>query len=83
MSGNVVIACKWVEALDFSEGLAGVKGRDEKSLGYQKWGYIDTKGNVVIPFTWDFADNFVNGLAKVQNRNSNLLTIDKTGKITE
>lgn len=48
----------WVEALDFSEGLAAVKID-------QKWGFIDKTGATVIKPQYDDAWPFCDGLAKI------------------
>lgn len=55
---NVVIPCKWVDANDFSEGLAAVNDG-------HRYGYINKSGVNVIPCKWDWAFSFENGLAKV------------------
>lgn len=54
--GSMAVQPQYVEALDFSEGLAAVRIED-------KWGYIDTKGNQVIEPQYDKAGGFSEGLA--------------------
>ena len=56
---SVVIAAKYDDAGDFSEGLAYVKIND-------KYGFIDKTGAVVIPAKYDDAGYFNEGRAKVQ-----------------
>ena len=68
--GNVVIACQFDDAKEFSEGLAAVLSRDGNvseggvfgplSLTL-KWGYVDTTGLTVIPCQFDFAGQLVCG----------------------
>ena len=76
---NVVIPCQWIEALEFSEELAGVLDSN------YKWGFIDKTGKVVIPCKWkaDVMDRyyFKDGLSVVLDENDKLGFIDKTGKL--
>lgn len=58
--GEVKINPKFLEASDFSEGLACVK-RSKTS----PWGYIDTSGRMVIPSLFRQAGMFKEGLAAV------------------
>jgi hypothetical protein len=60
--GNNIIKYKYVEALDFQEGLAVVK--DEISLLY---GYINKKGNFIIKPAYSEAFSFSEGKAIVKN----------------
>ena len=76
--GNVVIACQFDDAKEFSEGLAAVLSRDGNvseggvfgplSLTL-KWGYVDTTGLTVIPCQFDFAGQFSDGYAAVMSGN--------------
>ena len=76
--GNVVIACRFDDAKEFSEGLAAVLSRDGNvseggvfgplSLTL-KWGYVDTTGLTVIPCQFDFAGQFSDGYAAVMSGN--------------
>jgi len=56
---------KWIAepvytlALDFSEGLAAVRAKDNK------WGFIDTSGRLKIAAKFDWAQSFSNGRAVV------------------
>ncbi|WP_127505941.1 WG repeat-containing protein [Paenibacillus humicus] len=45
--GNEAIPLQYQEAKDFSEGLAAVKGCNDR------WGFIDSTGRTVIPFEFD------------------------------
>lgn len=56
--GNVVIPPKYVQASDFSEGLAAVRLEDN-------WGFINALGETIIPFEYGSAQSFVNGWAEV------------------
>lgn len=69
---QLVIAIKYDEAKNFSDGLAAVK-KDGK------WGYIDETGKSVIDFQYDDAYGFVNGLAPVQ-RNGKWGIINKNNE---
>jgi cytochrome c556 len=60
-AGKVVIPPQFVDAQNFSEGLAGVR----LSKAEHKYGYIDTSGKVVIPPQFDRAGDFSEGLAWV------------------
>jgi hypothetical protein len=72
-TGKVVFASNFVDAKDFSEGLAPMG--DGK-----KWGYVDESGKVRIPLQFDSADPFSEGLAHVR-MNGKSGYIDKSGKI--
>jgi hypothetical protein len=59
--GQWVIEPKFLDAEDFSHGLAPIRS------DLEKWGYIDHAGAVVIPPQFDRAETFISpGLAKVQ-----------------
>lgn len=72
---NIVIPCKWLDAYNFSEGLAPVKNPDGK------YGFIDKTGSVAIPFKWYGAFIFSEGLALVKDYSGKYGYIDKTGNI--
>lgn len=79
-NGKVVIAPKFTEAKDFSDGLALVAVKDDN--GTQKWGYIDTTGVFVIaPKYTRLPGSFSDGLAPVVNKERKCFFIDKTGNI--
>lgn len=78
--GKVAIAPKFVEAKDFSDGLALVAVKDDN--GTRKWGYIDTTGVFVIsPKYTKLPGSFSDGLAPVVNKERKCFFIDKTGNI--
>ena len=65
-NGIVVLTDDWVDAWDFSEGLAAVA----KSIPGEpcwRYGYIDTKGKYALPLQWGNAESFNEGLAVVAN----------------
>lgn len=57
--GEKVVQPIYYDATFFSEGLAAVKGLDEK------WGYIDKSGVVILPANYDGAKIFINERAAV------------------
>ena len=57
MQGEKVIQPIYYDATPFSEGLAAVKGLDNK------WGYIDKSGTVIIPANFDGAKVFSGEIA--------------------
>ena len=73
LTGEKVIAPLYYDATHFSEGLAAVKGLDNK------WGYIDKSGSVIIPAKFDGAKTFVNQYAVVA-LNDKWGIIDKMGE---
>ena len=76
-TGKVVIPIQYDDALNFSDGLAGVKQND-------KWGFVDKAGKVVIPFQYDDVRGFENGMAEALLNGEIIFSepfyIDKTGK---
>lgn len=70
--GKLVIQPQYLDALDFSEGLAPIL-METKFLGLlvtgQKWGYINKLGTVAIEPQFDWADSFAEGLAAVKKNN--------------
>ena len=79
-NGKVVLTDDWVDAWDFSEGLAAVA----KSIPGEpcwRYGYIDSKGKYVLPLQWGNAESFNEGLAVVANDEGDYGYIDKTGRL--
>ena len=72
-SGKEIVAAKYENAWDFSEGMAMVKNKKNK------YGYIDEIGKEIIALQYDDASSFSEGLAKVK-LNDKYGFIDKTGK---
>ena len=72
-SGNVVIAAKFENALDFSEDLAAVRidGR---------YGFVNLNGDVVVDPVYDYATEYKEGLALVYVDGKPFF-IDKTGTV--
>lgn len=66
-TGKIVIAPQFAEALDFHEGLAGV--RTTKTTGWygkgDSWGYIDKTGKYVLEPKYNEVHPFRNGVARV------------------
>lgn len=59
-AGETVIPFHFLEARNFSEGLAVAQALDED--GNKRWGVIDIKGNTVVPFKRGYAPgNFHSG----------------------
>ncbi|TVQ45680.1 MAG: hypothetical protein EA365_07400 [Gloeocapsa sp. DLM2.Bin57] len=81
--GNIVIQPQYLNALDFSEGLAPIL-METKFLGLlitgEKWGYINTLGTIAIEPQFDWAYSFSEGLAAVK-RNNLWGYINKLGQI--
>lgn len=63
IEGEKVIPPLYYDATYFSEGLAAVKGVENK------WGYIDKTGTVIIPAVFDSARVFINEHATVAVEN--------------
>jgi hypothetical protein len=78
--GTFVIEPQFIEAFDFSEGLAAVRIRQVNAPQAQ-WlcGYIDRTGNVVIEPRFDGAFDFSDGIARVVVAGRRGF-IDKNGK---
>lgn len=72
-TGKEVIALKYDDVKDFSEGKAAVKLRG-------RWGYIDKNGNELTPFQYAEAGDFSNGKATVI-LNGKTITIDDPAKM--
>lgn len=75
-SGNVVIAAQYVDANDFSEGVAAVSV--EKGNSHQ-WGFINDKGTMVIQPQFNRVLDFSSGLAAAK-KEGKWGFIDKSGK---
>jgi hypothetical protein len=60
MKGDTAIAVQYLDALNFSEGLAPVCDMEKK------WGYIGKQGETVIPFQFEKAEEFKKGRAKIK-----------------
>lgn len=79
------IAPKYVDAREFSEGLAAVAvdtytgGGNGKQRYNRQWGFIDSIGLYVVKPQYSSADSFKDGKAKV-TRNGRQFYIDKTGQ---
>lgn len=71
-AGEFINETKYINAHDFSEGLAAVR------IG-EKYGFIDKTGEVIIEPQFIFADKFIGGLAYVCDENGTGY-IDKSGK---
>lgn len=60
-NGKQVIAPKFTQATNFSEGFAAVKNEEGK------WGYINTKGELAIPHLYEESNPFSDGLALIKS----------------
>lgn len=74
-AGEIVIPQIYMNAGNFSGGLAPVQSSDTKL-----WGYIDSTGNTVIPMEYEAAEPFYDGVACV-TKDGLIGYIDKTGNI--
>lgn len=65
--GRVVIAPRFIEAFEFSEGLAAVRVQDPAAPDQRQWryGYIDRQGALAIPPRFEAAFEFAQGRARV------------------
>lgn len=81
VNGKEVIPAKYLQVLDFSDGMAAVCG----TVGQvEKWGFIDTTGKLVIPLTYTIQPKpFSDGYAIITNKNKEQFYIDKTGTIVK
>lgn len=73
------ISPQFVDAKDFSEGLACVKVNDTWGELTGKWGFINRQGKFVIKPTFDTADSFQEGVAVV-SKDHKYWYIKKDGK---
>lgn len=76
---KLVIPATYVDAKDFSEGLAAFcqpKGNQDY------WGYIDINGSIVIPAKFSKQPgNFHNGYARITKTNNKIVFINKDGEV--
>lgn len=78
-NGSIIIPAQFIEAKDFSDGVALVKINVD---GTDKWGYINTSGEFIIqPIYTLEPGSFKNGLAPVINKEGKHFYINKSGKI--
>ncbi len=61
-TGQTVISPKYIEAEEFSEGLASFRTNGQ-------YGFINSRDEIVIPASYDFAGSFQNGIADVYINN--------------
>lgn len=76
-SGKIIIKPTFLDAHDFSEGLAAVK---LKTTTGEKFGFVDTTGKIVIDPQFDWVWPFNDGLARFQD-GKNYGFVDTTGKM--
>ncbi len=91
--GEIVIKAQYFDALQFSEGLAGVctytssNGFSNRGVysesDYMKWGFVNKKGEMVIPALYYKVTPFKNGKAVVYSKTKGKLIIDKQGRVIE
>lgn len=74
--GRVIIPCTWEYADEFSNGLARVKGFNEKM------GFINKKGEEIVPCKWKDVGNFSEELARVKNDEGETGFINTSGVVT-
>lgn len=76
---EVVIPARFINALDFSDGLAAVMIKDDN---VEKWGFIDTAGNFVISPIYSYMPgDFHEGFATVSKKTGKIVYIDKKGEV--
>lgn len=79
--GQFVVKPVFLDAHDFSEGLAAVKLPATQS-NPAAWGFIDTSGKMVIPAKFSIEPgNFRTGRAPVEKRNGHKVMINKSGEV--
>ena len=79
--GQFVVKPVFLDAHDFSDGLAAVKLPATQS-NPAAWGFIDTSGKMVIPAKFSIEPgNFRTGRAPVEKRNGHKVMIDKSGEV--
>ena len=79
--GQFVVKPVFIDAHDFSDGLAAVKLPATQS-NPAAWGFIDTSGKMVIPAKFSIEPgNFRTGRAPVEKRNGHKVMIDKSGEV--
>ena len=74
--GKLVIKPQFIDAREFSEGLARVWVAGGKG----RWGYVDLTGKMAIPAQFEWAEDFSEGLAVVKI-DGKYGVIDKTGQL--
>ena len=80
VNGKVIVEPQFIEAHNFSEGMAAVKIKTNG--GADKWGYINKAGIFVIqPAYSNEPGDFHNQRAYVQNKEGRYFYIDSTSKI--
>ncbi|MBX3042835.1 MAG: WG repeat-containing protein [Candidatus Kapabacteria bacterium] len=73
--GKMIVPKEFLDAVDYSEGLAWVMNRDYR-------GYVDTTGKMVIPWdTTGFGSAFNEGLAAMTNKDDRFGFINKKGEV--
>lgn len=79
-AGRIVIPAIYLNAQDFSEGLAAVEIDTEGSES--RWGFIDVNGVMKIPAKFSKEPlPFSEGYAPVTKRNGRMVMIDKSGEV--
>lgn len=79
-AGRIVIPAIYLNAQDFSEGLAAVEIDTEGSES--RWGFIDVNGVMKISAKFSKKPlSFSEGYAPVTKRNGRMVMIDKTGEV--
>lgn len=78
--GSLLCPPIYVEAEDFSNGLALVSTRSGYNIDGGNYGYINRQGQLVIPHRYKYAHSFSEGLAAVSADGKNWEYIDTTGK---
>ena len=71
--GEIVHPIKWDAVGPFSNGIALVKGKSKKKLGFldgtSLWGCIDKYGNTILPYMWkNCGPAFSEGLLNIQDK---------------
>lgn len=78
-NGNIIGSNTFLDAQDFSDGLAAVLVETE--LG-RRWGYIDVNGNMVIPAKFSHEPSpFVEGYAVAEKQSKKDVFINKKGEV--
>jgi hypothetical protein len=73
--GRMAVSKNYIDATDFSEGLAWVMNREKR-------GYIDRTGKMVIPWdTTGFGSQFSEGLAAMTGKDDRFGFINKKGEV--
>lgn len=73
--GKLIVPKEYIDATDYSEGLAWVMNRDKR-------GYVDTLGRMVIQWdTTGFGSSFFEGMAAMTGKNDKFGFINKNGEL--